>query len=326
MQATVCADIGNYSTLISTVTGRTASPVLKMRSLLYNCTHNGEVRDNVHTAENPLVYVNHKYWKVGRQAGLYKDHINLAEAGKNRCDLVLPLLLAGTPSGFEGEVKFLVPKRDSGAEKLLKTSIIGTHEYSVNGKEAIANFTDVAFTEETKAPAKFAFEAGVVAPNDVILLIDLGGGTCNCGVFAYEDDVFSTRFYKSYDNSGGIGLAQAICNTDLVKSYKRTVDISKIMDALTDGKTHIGNNPDYSFASVLDDCIDTWFDSLLTKVLSSTQQHLDEVTQILWCGGGSELIKNRLIQQGQTVLDNPQYANIDALIHFSKTPNLAIAA
>ena len=164
---TICCDIGNYSTLISTVTGRTASPILKMRSLILNVTHNSEVRQGVHNSENPLVIVNNKHYKLGRQAGLYHGHLSAAEAGKSRSDIALPLLLAATPQDFEGEVKLLVPRRDEPSEKLLRAAIVGTHEFCVNGRDAIANFTSVSFYEETKSAAKFAFDSGVIAPNDV---------------------------------------------------------------------------------------------------------------------------------------------------------------
>ena len=330
MSNTLCADIGNYSTLIAVVDDRNSGSIVKMRSLLYDCTHNGECRNGVHTAENPMIAYADRHYKIGKVAKAFPGFLSAAEAGKSRKDIFLPILLSATPSEFEGVVKVLVPARDGMKESIISKAVIGTHSYSVwrGGKkqDALANFTEIEFHRETDAAAKFAFEVGAVSPDDVILTIDIGGGTCNYLVASYEDDVFSVRFRKSLDNSGGIALAQALANTDLLKSYGRALEISKIMDAISDGKQFIANRRDLTFAPVWEDSVSQWFDGMISRIMASTDKYLDEVTQIVWCGGGAEILRHKLSQSGHVVLEQPQLANLKGLIQSSKLPSLRIAA
>lgn len=331
MTNTLCVDIGNYSVLSAVVSGRESTEVVKMRSLIYDCTHNSDCRNNVHSSDSPMIAVNGKFYKLGKGAKNYPGFLSAAEAGKSRTDVMLPILLANTPDGFEGVVKILVPTRDEMSEKLVRSAVIGTHTYSttVNSVtcDAIANFTGAEFIRETDSAAKFAYESGVINPSEVVLIVDIGGGTCNYVVAAYEDDVFSVRLNKSLPNSGGIALAQAISNTDVVKTYGRSFEIAKIMDAITEGKTYISNRRDLSFETVYTDCVEQWFEGLISRIMAATDKYLDEVTRIVWCGGGTEIIKDKLANQPlHLVLDNPQHANINGLIHSAKLPHLRIAA
>lgn len=327
---TLCIDIGNYSVLSAVVSGRETSDIAMMRSLIYDTTHNGECRNGVHPVDSPMIAVNGKFYKLGKLAKNYPGFLSAVEAGKSRPDIMLPILLSNTPDGFEGKVKILVPARDEGKEKLIHNAVTGTHTYEVtaNGRSmsAIAHIIDVEFARETDAAAEFAYETGAINPEDVCLVVDIGGGTVNTVVCNYSDDVFSVVFRKSYDNSGGIALAQAIANTDIVKSHGRAFEIAKIMDAISDRKAYIGNRKDMTFEPVLEDCINQWFEGIVTRIMSATDKYLDEVTKIVWCGGGAEIVRNRLITKGQTVLENPQHANINGLIHSAKTPVLRVAA
>jgi len=327
---TLCVDIGNYSSLIAVVDGRNSGEITKMRSLLYDCTHNSECRNGIHTVESPMITVNDRSYKIGSQAKAFPGFLSAAEAGKSREDIFLPILLSATPNEFEGTVKVLVPDRDNVKEEIISKAVLGTHAFSVykGGKkqDALASFTEIEFHRETDAAAKFAFESGTIAPDDVILAVDVGGGTCNYLVASYEDDAFNVRFRKSLDNSGGIALAQALANTDLLKSYGRALEIAKIMDAISDGKQYIANRRDLTFAAVWEDSVTQWFDGILSKILSSADKYLDEVTNIVWCGGGSEILRHKLNQPGHIVLDQPQLSNIKGLIHSSKLPLLRIAA
>jgi hypothetical protein len=326
----LCVDIGNYSVLTAVVNGRENSQINKMRSLVFNCTHNGECRNGVHPSDSPLIAINGKHYKLGKQAKNYPGFISAAEAGKNRSDIILPILLANTPDTFDGSIKMLVPARDEMKERLIANDVIGTHDFTLtaygNTSSAIANFTSIEFVRETDAAAKFAYETGAISPLDVALVIDIGGGTVNTLVCNYDEDVFNTVYRKSYDNSGGIALAQAVANTDTVKSYGRAFEVTKIMDAITEGKTYIGNRSDLSFEAVWESCVDQWFDGILSRIMSASDKYLDEVSVIVWCGGGSEIIRSKVANQtGHMILDNPQQANINGLIHSAK-PQLRIAA
>jgi hypothetical protein len=334
---TLCVDIGNYSVLTSVVDARERGDINMMRSLIYDCTHNGECRTGMHTVDSPLVNIGNKTYKLGRFAKNYPGFLSAVEAGKNRPDVMLPILLGNTPDGFEGKVKILVPARDEVFEKLIKSAVTGHHTYQVTkerspksdkqvSQSSVVHFTEVEFVRETDAAAKFAYESGAIPPDDVALVIDIGGGTINAVVCSYEDDVFNVIYRKSYDNSGGIALAQTIANTDAVKSYGRAFEIAKIMDAITEGKTHVGNRPDLSFEAVFDDCLNQWFESIITRVMSAADKYLDEVTTLVWCGGGAEIVRDRLHSGGHLILDNPQQANINGLIHSAKTPALRAVA
>lgn len=99
---TLCADIGNFSVLTAVADDRCT--VSKMRSLIVDVTHKGDVRDGMHFDDSPLVSVKGKFFKLGRQAGRQPNCLSAAEAGKSNSDIFLPMLLANTPDGFEGSV------------------------------------------------------------------------------------------------------------------------------------------------------------------------------------------------------------------------------
>lgn len=330
MSNTLCVDIGNYSVL----TAVAGASISRQRSLIYDATHNKECRDGVHPADSPLIEVGGKHYKIGVLAKNYPNFLSAVEAGKSNPDLILPILLANTPDGFEGDIKFLVPVRDELTEALIKTAVVKHHEYSITSEgrrtNCVCNFTNIDFVRETDSAAKFAYNSGVIAPDSVALVADIGGGTVNAVICSYDNGILHTTWRQSYDNSGGIALAQSIANTDVVKSYGRAFDTAKIMDAITEGKAYIGKRTDLSFETVLDDCITQWFNGIVTRLMSAADKYCDEVTQVVWCGGGAEIVRQRLLKKAHsglniTIIDNPQYANINGLIASVK-PTLRVAA
>jgi hypothetical protein len=331
MNSTICVDLGNYSTLIATVSGREVSPITKMRSLIYDSTHNGECRNGIHTDESPMVEIGGRFYKIGAQAKNFPGFLTAVEGGKTREDIFLPILLSSLPTGFEGIARILVPSRNNLKESLISFAVVGMHTFTVykNGRkvDSVANITGCEFHRESDAGARYAYESGAINPEDVVLAVDIGGGTCNFLVASYDlDGNFEVRFNKSLDNSGGIALAQSLANTDLVKSYGRVLEIAKIMDAITSGKRYIANRRDLTFEPVWEDCVNQWFNSLISRIMSASDKYLDEVTSIVWFGGGAEILRERLEKTGHIVLDNSQFANLNELIRISKTPLLQIAA
>lgn len=317
MHSTLAVDIGNYSTQSAVIFPDGASPIRTIRSLVYDCTQVREVRNGVTNEHNALITIGDKSYLLGDRAGMYKTHLSAAETGKAKPEIALPLLLASLDSSFQGTVKFLIPKHDDASEAFLRQSLVGTHVFTKNGTNLIAEITDISFYEETKAAAEYAFHVGSVAPHDTLFVLDIGGGTVNYGIFTYEQDIFDCLYYKSNANSGGIELAKAIATTDLVQSFSWTTDISRIMSAISQGRTFIGNRPDLDFRPVYEDCVSKWFKSLLSKAKSDVNSFFPDVTKIVWVGGGAGIIKSRVERVGHIVLDNPQTANIAHLIRQS---------
>ena len=312
---TLCADIGNFSVLTAIADER--AEITKMRSLIVDVTHKGDIREGVMHPDSPLVKTKGRFFKIGRQAGKQPNCLSAAEAGKNQTEIFLPMLLANTPDEFEGTVSMLVPSRDTKAELWIRNSVIGTHEFSVNKKPRIANFTDVEFHKESDTALLFAYQTGIIPKKSGTLLIDIGRGTVNGIIANFEDDELNILWRKSFPNQGGIGLAKTILETDLVRNQSH-MTAPKIMDAIAIGRRYIGNCEEFTFEPVFDDCVKIWFKAARTAVMSAANNYLDEVNQILWCGGCAELLRPQLEgKDNHQIFLNPQYANIHALISLS---------
>lgn len=309
------ADIGNYSSFIAV----DKDLIEYIRSLIVEVTHKGDVRDGLHAFDSPLVGIKDKFYKLGRQAGKQPNCLSAAEAGKNQPEIFLPILLANTPDGFEGSVSMAVPARDKAAETWIRTSVLGTHEFSVNHQNRIASFTDIEFYRESDIALLYAYLIGLVPKDTGTLLIDIGGGTVNAIIATFEDGELDILWRESYDNRGGIALAKSILDTDEVKLQK-SMSVPAIMDAIANGKRYVGNRPDRSFEAVFDDCVKAWFKAIRVTMMSAADAYLDEVNQIIWMGGSVELLRSQIeSKEGQIVFPNPQLANIHALLHLTDT-------
>lgn len=320
-ESILAVDIGNYSTQSAVISHRGVSPVNTIRSISFNCTNRKEARDNADNDENPVIELGDTVYLLGQRAGLYKSHFSAAQEGKAKPEVVVPLLLSSLREDFRGTVKMLVPQRNTSEESLLRNEIVKKHYFTRNGKSLRADIKEVEFYEETKAAAEYAYKVGSVAPYDTIFCLDIGGGTLNYGIFSYEDDLFTCLCHKSNADSGGIELAKAICSTDLVKGFSWTTDISRVMSAISQGKRIIGNRTELDFSPVYEECVTSWFRSLLVQAKSHVSSFFPEVTKIVWVGGGAEIVRERIEKIAgdiSIVLDNPQNANISHLIHESK--------
>lgn len=312
---TLCADIGNFSVLTAVADER--AEITKMRSLIVNVTHKGDVREGTIQEGSPLVEIKGQCFKLGIQAGKQPLCLSAAEAGKSQPDIFLPMLLANTPDGFEGSVSMLVPVRDKSAETWIRTAVMGTHEFRVDRKPRIANFTGVEFCRESDTALHYAYCANIVPRSSGTLLIDIGGGTVNAVIATFDGGELNILWRKSFANQGGIGLAKTILETDLVDKQSH-MTAPKIMDAIALGRRYIGNRPDLSFELVFDDCVKIWFKAVRTAVMSAADYYLDEVNQIVWCGGCAELLRPQLEgKDNHQIFPNPQLANIHALISLS---------
>lgn len=241
MNNTLCADIGNYSVLTS-VDGR---DIKGMRSLIYDTTYNSECQNNIHPSDSPMIEVGSKKYKLGKLATKFDGFLSAAEFGKSKAELLLPILLANTPDGFEGTVKLLVPDDDKDSKVFVRNAVVGTHEFTLYSEGSETNtvviYNDVEFYRETDMAAKYSYDAGILDSDDVVLVVDIGGGTVNVLICDVEDG-FYVRYRNSYPNQGGINLAQTILATDLVRGYGKNFEISKVMDAIANGYRTIGRN------------------------------------------------------------------------------------
>lgn len=325
MNNTLCADIGNYSVLTSV----DESNIKQMRSLIYDTTYNSECQNNIHPDDSPMIEVGSKKYKLGKLAAKFDGFLSAAEFGKSKAELLLPILLANTPDGFEGTVKLLVPNDDRDTKVFVKNAVIGTHEFNLHGGSAEINtvvaYNHVEFYRETDMAAKYAYDAGILDDRDVALVIDIGGGTVNVVVCDVEDS-FYVRYRNSYPNQGGINLAQTILSSNLVRGYGKNFEVSKILDAIANGYRTIGRNASYTFEPVYDDCVDQWLKAILSKVMASVDKQLDDVTKIVWTGGGSEIIRHKVADKPMhLILPDPQRANLYGLMGLTR-PQLSIAA
>lgn len=315
MKDFLAVDIGNYSCQSCVISASGTTPIRTIRSLLYDCTFESDIRNNAYNDENLLITIGDKSYLVGKRAESYASHKSAAEAGKSRSDVVLPLVLSALKHDFYGEIKFLVPSRNEVQESFLRNALVKSHSFCRNGISLSAEFTGITFYEETKAAARYAFESKIVPKSSVLFVADIGGGTVNYGVFQYEDGNFVCKEYKPNNNLGGIELAKAIAATDVVKRFRWTPNISRILTSISNGSLVIGNRQELDFSPVYEMCVDRWFGALLVRAKSDMNAFFPDVTDAIWVGGGAEIVRSRIEKTPHRVLDNPQRANIMHLVH-----------
>ena len=98
-----------------------------------------------------LVKIGDRHFKVGHQAGLKTNCLNVAKLDKNSPKTLLPLLLANTPTNFNGNIRLYLENRDKQTEASLRTAIVGQHTISVSGERRTVRYQDIEFIGKEKA-------------------------------------------------------------------------------------------------------------------------------------------------------------------------------
>jgi hypothetical protein len=299
------ADIGNYSA----ITALEGDTPLLMRSVQADITASSVMAPN--NQQSPTVLCDGKKYILGEYATKQKNCQSLVAKGKDKAEAVKPYLFAGLRENFNGELHYLLPKRDRRIEDGHRSKFIDTHEITVNGKFYKHTVTDIKFYLESDVATENAFLSGVIPDDGDCLAIDIGGGTTNYLIMTPDSNVLRRN---SLQDVGGVSLANDIINSDWMKSRNYPFKPEKVMDAIADGSLIYGRNHDFS--SVFKPLFENWFNGLVDHIMLDCRDYLADVGTVMFLGGNANLIRERVANQpGYYIPENPQLANIHALLN-----------
>lgn len=299
------ADIGNYSS----ITALEGENPLLVRSIEADITIKSAT--GLNTDESPTVLCEGRKLILGEYATKLKNVQSIVERGKHNPDVIKPYLLCGLREVFNGQVVYLLPKRDRWIEDGLRSKLIGTHEITVNGNFYKHTITDIGFFLESDVAVEHAFLSGAIADDGDCLAIDIGGGTTNYLVMTPDNTVLHRN---SIPDVGGVSLANDVINSDWMQGYNYSFNVSKVMDAIADGSLTYGRR--YDFSEVFKPLLDNWFNRLVDRIMMDCRDYMADVATVMFMGGNAGLIRDRITNQdGYYIPQNPQMANITALMN-----------
>jgi hypothetical protein len=299
------ADIGNYST----ITALEGEKPLMIRSVEADITVKSVLSKN--TDDSPTVTCEGRKLILGEYATKQKNAQSIVERGKHDPNVVKPYLFSGLRDVFNGTITYLLPKRDRWIEDGLRSKLIGTHEITVNGKFFKHTVTDIQFFLETDVAVESAFLSGSIPDDGDCLTIDIGGGTTNYLVMTPDGNILHRN---SLPDVGGVSLANDIINSDWMQSYNVAFNPAKVMDAIADGSLTYGRR--YDFSEIFKPLLDNWFNRLVDRIMLDCRDYLPDVATVMFLGGNACLIRERVAgQEGYYIPENPQTANIEALMN-----------
>lgn len=182
------------------------------------------------------------------------------------------------------------PRRDL---PTLKNKLLGTTEYEVEGKVQRVHIHTINAYNEGLGPWKKAKESGLVSdnPRTYTGVINLGGSTAEALLITSEGLVLTDASFSS-DKLGTYELAYLIKEELVAQGLVKGIRLDIIMDALELGRYDLPQG--VSIEGIYQDCIDKWFDTLLSKITDAWSPQLDSVGLFIMTGGSVNLIKDRL--------------------------------
>ena len=139
-------------------------------------------------------------------------------------------------------------------------------------------------------------------------VINLGGATVDGILVDHEGDVYSDLSF--HDPKGGcFALAREIKLSAEAEhpEIESSVDLAEYMDHLKGGYKYILYNCDYS--SVVKAEVDRHFKRVIDKIKTSWQPEMKRVEKIVFTGGLTYTIKDRLNHPVFRVAESPEKAN-----------------
>lgn len=273
-----------YVQLDQPIVGTTASPCISFSGKHYlvgaSAQHTGKVVKEFAAADSKLQNLFLALFSTLRPA--YNGY---------RWNLSLTLLL---PFGTSKSVQ------DSFRKQL--TSKVW--QYTWNGLEASVEVTEVYFVNEGIGSYNVALAEGQINKEELVLVLDLGGGTCIARQMLGGAELWSAVF----SNCGAVQLASRIATSAQAK-IGTVPNIYEVIDALVSGSLKLrGVNIESDYKRERK----AWFQSLLQQVSYQMRtQGLSPSTRILLTGGGALLAVDEVTGQDKFVIcKNAATANI----------------
>jgi hypothetical protein len=244
---------------------------------------------------NPIVEVNDVTWHLGYRAFEYPQQQLTVEEQKTD-NLLLHVLACIRPLAEQFEVKLIISHpTPEFAATLIKSTLLGSHPYSYNARQAIAHITSVEVVEESVGTFHYlkAFYPHLLPVGDT-LLIDVGGGTVLTKILDSQGNILDRQ---DFERMGAYYLANRLSkDARLYQAVGTQPDIGLILNGIAEGTHQYGkaSNRGITWSHYLDEYLADWGRSILTKCQSAYQSKMADIGAFLFTGGSSLLLKPRL--------------------------------
>lgn len=259
-----------------------------------------------------------KLWAIGEAAkisfpGAYSRVVD-SENSTGKVDHAVQFALAGLPPTMPGQ-RFYIPCMYASLPdpellaKAFKKAVIGTHRYTHNGTEAIAQIDDVVVLHEGQGAFAYALSQGIIPGGTANAIIDCGNGTTIAQAFSANGHLIPKS--RTVSNVGVFHLLKAIA-TDirLKKQLGKEGDIHLIQQAIEDGSLSYGSRH-IDITEIYRDHRNRWASQALRIALEKFSTMQDEIDTILLIGGGANIVKVLAEKKDSIELcPNPQTANV----------------
>ena len=273
---------------------------------------------------NPIVEVNGVTWHLGYRAFEYPQQQLTVEEQKTD-NLLLHVLACIRPPEAEFEVNLVISHpTPEFAQDLIKSTLLGSHSYSYNGRSAIAHITNVEVVEESVGTFHYlkAFYPHLLPIGDT-LVIDVGGGTVLTKVLDAQGNILDRQ---DFERMGAYYLANRLSKDGrLYQAVGTQPDIGLILNGIAEGTHQYGKATKraITWSHYLDEYLADWGRSILTKCQSAYQSKMADIGAFVFTGGSSLLLKPRLDGKNLMVFcPELRFANVLGMTEKHFLPNL----
>lgn len=177
-------------------------------------------------------------------------------------------------------------------------------DYTWNGIDACVEITDVYFVNEGIGSYNYAISKGQINKNELVLVLDIGGGTAIARQMMGGSELWSAVFA----NTGAVQLASRVATAAQTK-LGTVANIYEVIDAIANGSLKVRGS---SIESEFKRERKTWFSSLLQQVSYQMRtQGLSPSNRILLTGGSALFLADEVKNQDKFIIcQDASVANI----------------
>jgi hypothetical protein len=241
---------------------------------------------------NPVVELNGDRYHFGFRAYDYRKQIHTTETEKAH-EILLNVLACVKPIApeFKLHVHTSHPRPELFEAEILK-HLLGSHPYGHNGVNATSHIESVSVEPEGLAAWRYAKTIGLVPPQGLTILIDIGGGTWLSRLLDEEGEILDSSVSE---RGGAYSLAADISfDARLGNVINDQPDPGVIMNGFANGTHYYGEDPNATWKNWLDEYLDPWFKGIFGKVKTQYKPFLPRVRRFLVTGGSSHLIAQKV--------------------------------
>lgn len=242
------------------------------------------------------------------------DHTSIANLTKDKSEasgfLLKPLLLPED----SGDVHLICSYHSTFNTELceaIKRQLMGVHRFIRNGQEVAVNVTGVTLIAEGLGAFWLALSNDAIARKKT-LVVECGYRTVEAWIVTGDGDIIGGDVLEDF---GVYYLASEIAADDHIRAAilgsattSRQINPTQIAIALKTGELAKVSKPQWE--AISRKYIDRWYDRLLGRLTTDYASELTTVEQIVFSGGGSMLVRDKLIAAGIVVDSDAATASI----------------